>query len=156
VWCGDMDDAGLSLRSDMARLIGAARYHYVDWPEGCNDANHVLESDGGEDLRDRVANGALPWPVNGIYGMGELPEPAPMTLWSTGMEGWDGKIMLAPRTLSVMTGQPGHGKTLLMQQVFFQIVRRYNLVACIASFETRPKPHLRRHLRCTAGFTRGI
>jgi twinkle protein len=147
VWCGDMDDPGLSLRSDMAKLIGAARYRYVDWPEGCNDANGMLESDGAEALLELVTKGALEWPVRGIYRMSELPEPAPMEVWSTGMESWDGKIMLAPRTLSVVTGQPGHGKTLLMQQVFFQIARRYNLIAAIASFETRPKPHLRRQLR---------
>jgi twinkle protein len=147
VWCGDMDDAGLSLRSDMARLIGTARYHFVDWPEGCNDANGVLESDGAQALRDLAINGSLPWPVAGLYRMSELPEPAKITVWSTGMDGWDSKIMFAPRTLSVVTGQPGHGKTLLMGQIIFQIVRRYNLLACIASFETRAKPHLQRYLR---------
>src|SRR5262249_50039655 len=127
--------------------IGAARFYYVDWPEGCKDANKMLETDGAGELRDRAINGALPWPVAGIYRMSELPEPAPMTLWSTGMTGWDSKIMLAPRTLSVVTGQPGHGKTLLFAQIFYQIVRQHNLCACVGSFETRPKPHLRRQLR---------
>ena len=55
--------------------------------------------------------------------------------------------MLAPRTLSVVTGHPGHGKTQLWSQIGFNIAKNHDLVACIASFETRPKPHLRRVLR---------
>jgi twinkle protein len=55
--------------------------------------------------------------------------------------------MLAPRTLSVVTGHPGHGKTALWTQIWFGIVKAYDLQACVASFETRAKPHLRRQLR---------
>jgi twinkle protein len=35
VWCGDNDDPGRSLRADMVRLLGVARFHFVDWPKGC-------------------------------------------------------------------------------------------------------------------------
>jgi twinkle protein len=42
VWCGDMDGPGRSLRSDMAKILGVARFWFVDWPEGCKDANDVL------------------------------------------------------------------------------------------------------------------
>ena len=55
--------------------------------------------------------------------------------------------MLAPRTLSVFTGHPGHGKTSLSMQMWFQICRAYDLVAGVASFETHAKPHHRRTLR---------
>src|SRR5829696_8870171 len=33
VWCGDSDGPGRALRADMARMLGAARFHFVDWPE---------------------------------------------------------------------------------------------------------------------------
>lgn len=155
VFCGDNDNAGLSLRSDMARLVGAARYHFVEWPDGCKDANEVLRAEGGDFLLELAVEGSLPWPVPGLYRMSQLPEPEAMTVWSTGFMEWDRKVMLAPRTLSVATGQPGHGKTLLFGQVFFQITRRYNLVACIASFETRPKPHLRKQLRSLYAHAKG-
>ncbi|ACK51688.1 hypothetical protein Msil_2768 [Methylocella silvestris BL2] len=147
VWCGDGDGPGLSLRADMVKLLGAARFHFVDWPDGCKDANDLLVTDGPEALRALVENGALPWPVAGLYRMRELPEPAPLTLWRPGFPEWESKVMLAPRTLSVVTGHPGHGKTALWSQLWFNVVRAYDVGICVASFETRPKPHLRRQLR---------
>ena len=43
---GDADDPGLALRADMLRILGAARFYYVDWPEGVKDANDMLLKDG--------------------------------------------------------------------------------------------------------------
>jgi twinkle protein len=147
VWCGDGDGPGHALRSDMARLLGAARFWFVEWPEGCKDANDLLRTDGHEAVYELVMRGALMWPVDGLYRLADIPEPAPLTLWRPGFAEWESKVMLAPRTLSVVTGQPGHGKTQLWQQIWFQVVRAYCAVACIASFETRAKPHIRRQLR---------
>lgn len=147
VWCGDMDGPGHLLREDMAEILGAARFWFVDWPEGCKDASDMLRTDGPAELLDRVTNGALPWPIDGVYTLDEIPETAPLTTWSTGFDGWDKKIMLAPRTLSVLTGHGGHGKTTLFAQIWFHIVRRYGLVAGIATFETRAKPAYRQLLR---------
>ena len=147
VWCGDNDPAGLSLRADMVRLIGAARFQFVEWPEGCKDANDMLRSDGAQALRELVTEGALPWPVEGLYRLNELPEPVPLSLWNPGFPEWESKVMLAPRTLSVVTGHPGHGKTQLWTEIWHNVVKAHDLVACVASFETRPKPHMRRTLR---------
>src|SRR5450631_1551903 len=104
IWCGDADDAGRILRDDMVRMLGAARFYFVEWPEGVKDANDMLLSDGLEELSDRVQNGYLPWPVADIYQLGSLPEPAPMTLWYPGFDEWERKVRLAPRTRSVVTG----------------------------------------------------
>lgn len=147
VWCGDADEAGHALRADMVRLFGAARFAFVDWPEGCKDANDMLRTDGAEPLLDLVTNGALPWPINGIYRLNEMPEPPALTLWSPGFPQWENKVLLAPRTLSVVTGHPGHGKTAMWQQIWYQVVREYGLPVCVASFETRAKPHIRRQIR---------
>ncbi len=84
VWCGDSDGPGLSLRADMVRLLGAARFQFVNWPDGCKDANDMLITDGPSAVRSLVEEGSLPWPVAGLYLMSELPEPAPLTLWSPG------------------------------------------------------------------------
>jgi twinkle protein len=70
VWCGDADGPGLALRDDMTRLLGAARFHFVNWPEGIKDANAMLVSDGGEALRGLVEDGALP-----LAGCGNLSSP---------------------------------------------------------------------------------
>lgn len=147
VWCGDNDAPGLTLREDMVRIFGAARFRFVDWPDGIKDANEMLLKDGAQPLRELVQDGSLPWPVHGIYRLSELPEPPKMTLWRTGFADWGDKVMLAPRTMSVVTGHPGHGKTKLLGQIIFNIVRAECIPACIASFETRPKPHMRQQLR---------
>src|SRR5829696_3191890 len=147
VWCGDSDGPGRALRADMGQLLGAARFYFVEWPEGVKDANDMLRADGPQALRDLVTQGALPWPIDGLYRLSELPEPPPLTLWQPGFLEWESKVMLAPRTLSVFTGHPGHGKTTLSMQMWFQICRAYDLAAGIASFETHAKPHHRRALR---------
>lgn len=147
VWCGDEDDAGRLLREDMVKLLGAARFRFITWPDGVKDANAMLLSDGAVALHDLVTEGSLEWPVNGLYRLSELPEPAPMTLWEPGFPEWERKVRLAPRTLSVVTGHPGHGKTALFNQVWFNVVKRYEIPIALATFETRPKPHVRRQLR---------
>ena len=147
VWCGDSDDAGHTLREDMVKLLGAARFWFVNWPEGVKDANGMLLSDGAEAVRELVLDGALPWPVAGLYRLSGLPEPAPLVVWDPGFPEWEKKVKLAPRTLSVVTGHPGHGKTALWNQIWFNVVVRHGVVFCGASFETRPKPHIRRQLR---------
>jgi len=147
VWCGDGDTAGRALREDMVKILGAARFHFVEWPEGVKDANEMLLSDGREALRELVWDGALPWPVQGLYRLSDLPEPPAMVLWKLGFPEWGNKIHLAPRTLSVVTGHPGHGKSALWNQIWFNVVEKYGVPLCSASFETRPKPHMRRQLR---------
>jgi twinkle protein len=119
----------------------------VEWPEGCKDANDYLRKDGPVALQALVAEGALPWPVEGLYRLDELPEPPPLTLWHPGFPEWESKVHLAPRTLSVVTGHPGHGKTTMFMQIWYQICNAYGLTAAVASFETRAKPHHRRTLR---------
>lgn len=151
VWCGDQDAAGLELRSFMARLLGMEKVLFIEWPDGIKDANDFLLKDGPIELKDRVENGTKPWPVEGLFKLSELPDEPPLTTWETGFPEWGvggaSKLNLAAGTLSVVTGHPGMGKTQVWAQIWYQIVRRYDLVACVASFETRPRPHMRRHLR---------
>jgi twinkle protein len=147
VWCGDMDGPGRSLRADMAKILGVARFWFVEWPDGCKDANDVLKFEGGNFLREMVTEGALEWPIDGLFKLSELPEPPTLTLWNPGFPEWESKILLAPRTMSVVTGHPGHGKTQLWTQIWFNIVRSYCVPIAVASFETRAKPHIQRYLR---------
>lgn len=147
IWCGDDDGPGHALRADMVRIFGAARFYFVTWPEGCKDAGDLLKFDGPEALFDLVTEGYLPWPVEGLYRLSELPEPPPLELWYPGFPEWERKVMLAPKTLSVATGHPGHGKTAFFNQMWYQVSKRYDVGVCIASFETRAKPHIRRQLR---------
>lgn len=147
VWCGDQDKVGLELRTQMAKLLGAPRFRFIEWPEGIKDANDILRSDGAGELLDRVENGQKEWPIEGLFKMSDLPETRDMILWSPGFDDWGGRLSLAPGTLSVVTGHPGMGKTQLWTQIWFQVAKRHDVVMAVASFETDPKPHLQRTLR---------
>lgn len=143
----DNDPPGRALRQDLVHILGPARCQYVDFPEGVKDANEALQQWGAADLRMFIEEDAKEWPVSGLYRLSDLPEPESMTVWRPGFAEWERKLAFAPGTVSVVTGQPGHGKTVLMSQTWFQIARAYGIVVAMASFETRAKPHHRRNLR---------
>ena len=147
IWCGDGDEAGKALQKTFVGILGTARFYHVTWPEGIKDANEMLLADGQEVLRELILEGALPWPQSGLFRLSELRDPPAMTLWEPDIPALSGRVRLAPRTLSLVTGQPGHGKTMFFSQLWFEIIQKYNLTACVATFETQPKPHLRRQLR---------
>jgi twinkle protein len=149
---GDNDPAGHALRHDLARLLGQARCWYVDWPEGCKDANDYLRSDGRQAVRELVTEGLLRWPVAGLYRLSDLPEPPVMDVWHVpNFPSWHSRIRMAPGTLSMVIGHPGHGKTALWAQIWHDVAQANDLTVAVASFETRAKPHFRRMLRSLQG-----
>lgn len=154
VICTDSDQAGLELRQALAQVLGPARCEYVDWPEGSKDANDHLKSDGPLAVRELVEDGSRPWPTYGLYLMSKIPKPVELARWRPGFEEWGDRLFLSPGTMSVATGQPGHGKTLIWAQIWFNVVKTYDLVACVATFETRPRPHYQRMLRQFYGMSK--
>jgi twinkle protein len=77
------------------------RVWFVDWPEGCKDANDMLLSDGPEALYDLVTHGALEWPVRGLYRLSQLPEVAAISTWDPGFPEWENRVKVAPGMMSV-------------------------------------------------------
>ena len=143
----DNDNPGRAFRSDCVRILGPAKTCFVDWPEGTKDANEFLVQFGPEKLRGYLASAIKPWPVKGLYRLSQIPEPAPLELWDTGFPEIEGKIKLAPTMLSAVTGWPGHGKSHMFQNIWFNIARRYDVRIAMFSAETRLKPFLRRNMR---------
>ena len=142
IWT-DADAPGRALRRDLERIFGPARCWHV---EAGKDANDYLMEVGPGAVQAAV-EGAKAAAVEGLYRLDDLPERPPLTLWTPGFPEWESKVHLAPRTVSVVTGHPGHGKTTVMMQIWTQIARRHGVGVCVASFETRAKPHHRRNIR---------
>jgi twinkle protein len=83
----------------------------------------------------------------GLVSLRDLPEPPPLIPWYSGYPEFRDKMQLAPGMLSVVTGHPGHGKTSLMAQLWFNTAQINDLRIVVATFETHPVPNYRRMLR---------
>lgn len=83
----------------------------------------------------------------GLVALRDLPERPPLVPWYSGFPEWRHKLQLAPGTLSVVTGHPGHGKTSLMANVWYNTAWNHDLAVVVASFETAPLPAYRKLLR---------
>ncbi len=142
----DADPPGFGLRRALATVLGAARCRFVEWPEGIKDANEMLVKEGADPLRELVEN-ALPWPVDGLFRMSEMPEPPRLELWDAGWPEWEGGVKLAPTHLSVVTGHGGHGKSRFTAQMWAQIANGHGVRIAVCTMETLAKPGYRRYLR---------
>jgi len=145
----DNDEPGRALQQELARRLGPARCKFIDWPAGIKDMNEAYESNGFDpSLMIKLIDGAKPYPVQGLYRMGDIPEPAPLKSYALGIPGLSDLISVVPGTLTVMTGYPGHGKTSLSMVILANLMKSGMSVA-VASFETLAKPVMQRRLRAS-------
>lgn len=143
----DNDDAGKFLRADLAGLLGHGRCKFVELPDDTKDINEFMQKVGKDELQWLIKESLQEFPIEGVYSLDEIPEPAPITLYNPDFDGWDNKVMFGSGMVSVFTGMPGHGKTTFALQLWAQIVMKYNVNVGMFSGETRVKPYVRRHLR---------
>ena len=143
----DNDEQGRYLRDDLAGLLGHGKCKFIDYPEDCKDVNDLLQKLGKEELQWYIKESLIPFPIEGVYSLDEIPEPAPITLYNPSFDGWHDKVMIGSGMVSVFTGYPGHGKTTFALQLWAHIVKHYNINIGVFSGETRIKPYVRRHLR---------
>lgn len=137
----DADEPGLLLAHDLAAILGPERCRFVEYPEGCKDLNEVFLEHGLQGV-NRILNGAKPFPVKGLYSMGDFPDAPPLRGMATGIECLDDKMEIVLGTLTIFTGYSNMGKSTVMNTIIAHAARA-GVVSCVASFETPPKPVLR-------------
>lgn len=137
----DGDAPGLALAHDLASILGAERCRFVTYPEPCKDLNEVLLA-YGQDAVVRVIDGAKPFPVKGLYSLEDFPDAPPVQGMPIGIECMNEHLELVLGTLTVFTGYANMGKSTVINTVLAHAVAR-GVTACVASFETAPKPILR-------------
>lgn len=140
----DNDDPGKALAADLCRLFGPERCLFLEYPEGCKDANDVLCKHGPEFLVEMLDR-AKPYPVKGLYGIDDFPEMPAYQGIETGIAELDEMFRIVPRTFSVVTGYAGQGKTSFLMWIIAGLIRR-GVHVTIASFETDIKPIFKRKL----------
>jgi len=141
----DADEPGLALRQDLASILGHGKCKYFDW-DGVKDCNEALLKWGKDDLKWTINEGLCDYPLEGIYSLDDIPQPAKIKLFNP-MFGWNDKVMLGMGMVSVLTSFPGHGKTSFSTQLWTQIAKEYKINIGMYSGETRVRPYIQRNIR---------
>ncbi len=140
----DNDEAGNSLKDELARRIGKEKCFTVSYPEGCKDANDVLKVYGKDELIKTLA-GAEAIPLEGIVGMDEIYDQ--ITDWynngypkgaAAKIEGFDPLLTFAPGQLTMITGIPGHGKDEFTNLIMANLAKHEDWSWGICGFEETP------------------
>ena len=112
----DQDEAGYSLRNELARRIGIERCYKVDFVD-CKDANEYLVKYGAEKLRE-VIDSCEPFPLEGVFTSADLRDELD-NLYLKGLPGgetidiaeFDKLLAWQAGRVYTVTGIPGHGKS---------------------------------------------
>ena len=134
----DMDDAGISLRNELARRLGKDNCYIIEFPR--KDANETLVLDGPDKLVECYKS-AKPFPVDGIddasvvkdeiYRLFEEGTPEGFT---TGYD-MDDEFIFHPGQVTLITGIPGHGKSTFLKNIIYRLASMHGLKSFIYSAE---------------------
>jgi len=146
VLCVHDDEAGDTLREDLATALGRSRCRWVRYPKGCFGLAQTLRQYGKKGIEETIKR-AQWYATPGIYSMGELPEPAHNPALDCGMVGLKEHYRLRRGDLCVVSGVPGAGKSSIVNEITCRMAEKHGWRTVFASFEQRPKPDHRRALR---------
>ena len=142
----DNDKNGEILASELSRRLNKARCYIVDY-KGHKDANELLINTDAETVRNQVLN-AEPVPLHGLNNIDFYAEefqslydqghPKGIT---TGFDSVDKLFSLQTGYLTVVTGYPGDGKSIFLDNIIMNACRNYGWKATYCSFEKPPTLH---------------
>ena len=147
--CTDNDEAGLSLRNELARRFGSYRCKYVEF-EDCKDANEVLIKKGAEYLRKSIKN-AKDFPIEGVINIDNIWQnvlsynESGIENFTIGLDGGDNYFKMAFGEWSVLSGIPNSGKSDVLDQVLCNITMKHGFRCAMFSPESFPyEGHIKR------------
>ena len=139
VVAGDNDDAGESMPRVVAQILAGHDVRYVEWPEGCKDANDVLVQLGEGVLANCINAAKRIDPPGGlITGISDLPPLSERRVLRTGIYPFDNVIAFQLGTISVSIGIPGHGKSTFALWAAERVTVNEDVRAGFVAFETHP------------------
>ena len=129
----DNDEAGIKLRDELVRRLGAHRCYKVDFKD-CKDANEYLQKYGPEALKETVSDKNIkPFPISGVVDIDEAFAEYDFILkngglkrgLTIGIEAIDNLISWEKSQLTVITGIPNHGKSPMSLQIQILLSIKY-------------------------------
>lgn len=128
----DADAPGAKLRDELARRFGKNICSVITYPDDCKDANDVLMKHGAEALRLCVEL-AKPYPIDGVASpesrydyLDDLYEYGFPPGATTRIRTIDEHIKFYPSHLTVITGIPSSGKSVLMDNIMVRLAQYEN------------------------------
>lgn len=113
----DNDEKGRQLQVELAKRLDPKKCYYIQYPDGCKDANDILLQYGPEVLQQLV-NDAVPFPIEGIIkpnavleDIFHISEHGTDPGLSTGWMNLDRHYRVKTGQWTVVTGIPSHGKS---------------------------------------------
>jgi twinkle protein len=140
----DNDAPGQRLQQELVRRFGAEKCLIANWPDGCKDANDVLQQYGADKLRECIES-AEPVPIVGVFGAHDFADEF-MRMYDEGVPnglstGWDcmnGNWRIQAGQLVVVTGIPGHGKSEWVDALCVNLAQDYGWHTAMYSPENYP------------------
>lgn len=139
----DNDDAGRSLRDELARRLGYDRCVWIDFGD-VKDSNEYLVDPNKDSLKSLLLS-AKEFAIEGVFTIDDvwsdlediynngLPTGA-----KTGDTQFDSHLGLMPGELTMVTGIPGHGKSIYLDQISLKLCLNEQWRFAICSPESYP------------------
>lgn len=149
VLCTDNDEAGLSLRNELARRFGIGRCKYVDF-EDYKDANEILVNKGASELREIVSK-AKNFPIEGVLNIDDIWDSV-LNFNENGIANYDVRLgnsreyyNISFGEWTICTGIPNHGKSDVIDQICVNLAVHENFRIAMFSPESFPyEGHIKR------------
>lgn len=140
----DGDEPGERLRAELVRRFGVEKCRYVEWPEGCKDANDVLVKLGAGALANCIAE-AKQFPLDGVFTASDMHAQIE-SLYKHGWErgahtGWnelDTYFSVRPGEFTVVTGIPNSGKSNFIDALCVNLAKQHGWRIAMFSPENQP------------------
>lgn len=134
----DDDKPGRILRDELATRLGRSRCWWVTYPDGCKDANDVLQAYGADEgcrlLREMVDN-AQPLVPTKLAKFSDIPVPEQSIVYAPQWGTLEPHLRIVQPQLIVVTGVPNAGKSLWTLNLGAGLARVHGLKGALLRFE---------------------
>lgn len=139
----DNDEAGRSLRDELSRRLGIDRCFWLDFGI-VKDSNEYLTTFNGKKLISLLES-AKEFSIEGVFTISDVWEDIE-DIYNNGMPKgartgdklFDDHLGLMPGELTMVTGIPGHGKSIYLDQISLKLCLNENASFAICSPESHP------------------
>jgi len=142
----DTDEAGMLLRTELARRLGKARCFYIDFKHSgtFKDSNEVLVAKGKEELVWLKEN-AIPFPLEGTISLHSIDDEINHIYNygyksgdKVGYDEFDDLISFATGQVTGVTGIPNSGKSEFIDQIIVKLSENHGWIWGVFSAENLP------------------